>query len=140
MKFIQTLLFVAPLLLVSCRSVKIAPTNVPGIIVAQDEVRDLRQGQTRFPAGLYKAEVVAADGTYYKAPTRLKTLGVLIGRSKEGGIFVSNAKGNPQAAWYGDPRDDADERPATLFGAVGMGAPKLWKLTPRIPYTVETRP
>lgn len=125
------------LLLAACSTVEIAPGDAPGIVVAQDETRELGQGKILFPAGVYKAEVVSSTGTYYKAPRRLKTLGVLIGRSEEGGIFVSNAQGNPQAAWFGDPRDDADESPGTLLGAMGMSSPKLWKLTPRIPYAPE---
>lgn len=139
MKFSRFFLIIPALLLSACGSVKIAPLDIPGIVVAQDETRELGQGKILFPAGVYKAEVVSSGGTYYKAPRRLKTLGVLIGRSEEGGIFVSNTQGNPQAAWFGDPRDDVDEAPGTLFGAMGMSAPKLWKLVPRIPYTAEKR-
>ena len=130
-------LLLAPLLLTACGSVEIASPSVPGIVVAQEEARECGQGKILFPAGEYKAEVVSAAGTHYKAPKRIRTLGVLIGRSEEGGIFVASKNGNPQAAWFGDPRDDVDESPGTLFGAIGMSAPKLWPFTPRIPFTVK---
>jgi hypothetical protein len=81
--------------------------------------------------------VASAEGTYYKSPKRLRTLGVLIGRAEDGGIFVSSAAGNLQAAWFGDPKDEVDESPGTLFGAIGLSAPKLWPYKPRIPYTTK---
>ncbi len=137
MKLTLSALVVAPLLLASCGSVQLAPVSAPGLVVAQEEVRDLGQGKIVFPAGVYPAEVVSDKGTYYKAPRRLKTLGVLIGRSEVGGIYVSNYAGTPPAAWFGDPRDEADGRAGTLLGAMGAGAPKLWKLSPPIPYTLE---
>lgn len=126
-----------PLLFTACGSVQIASTDAPGIVVAQEETRECGQGRILFPAGDYKAEVASSEGTYYKAPRRIRTLGVLIGRSEEGGIFVSNKSGNPQAAWFGDPRDAVDESPSTLLGAIGMGAPKIWPYAPRIPFTVK---
>lgn len=132
-----SLLLAVPLLLASCGSVELAPVNAPGIVVAQDEVRELGQAKILFPAGVYKAEVVSEKGTYYKSPRRLKTLGVLIGRNEEGGIYISKYAGTPQSGWFGDPRDEVDESPSTLFGALGVSAPKHWKLSPPIPYTVE---
>lgn len=138
MKSLRLLLLVPAFLLASCKSVEVASVDAPGILVAQEETREVGQGKILFPAGLYKAEVVSPKGTFYKAPRRLKTLGVLIGRSEEGGIFVSNSQGSPQAGWFGDPRDEVDESPGTLLGAMGMSSPKLWKLSPRIPYTLET--
>lgn len=128
-------LILVPLLMTACGSVEIATPTAPSIVVAQEEARECGQGKILFPAGEYKAEVTSATGTYYKAPRRIRTLGVLIGRSEEGGIFVANKNGNPQAAWFGDPRDDVDESPGTLFGAIGLSAPKLWPFTPRIPFT-----
>lgn len=134
MTFSRLLCFlVTPLLLASCGSVQLATTDAPGLVLATEEIRDCAQGRIVFPAGEYKAEVTSAEGIYYKAPKRIRTLGVLIGRSEEGGIFVSNTAGNPQAAWFGDPQDNVDERPATLFGAIGWSAPKLWPYTPRVP-------
>lgn len=124
-------------LLASCSSVELAPTDAPSILLTQDETRECGQGQILFPVGEYKAEVKSSTGTYYKAPKRIRTLGVLIGRSEEGGIFVANSAGTPQAAWFGDPKDNVDESPGTLFGAIGWSAPKLWPYTPRIPFTAK---
>ncbi|MBE2283052.1 MAG: hypothetical protein IAE77_06300 [Prosthecobacter sp.] len=124
-------------LLASCSSVELAPADAPPILLAQEETRECGQGQIVFPAGEYKAEVKSESGIYYKAPKRIRTLGVLIGRSEEGGIFVSKGAGNPQAAWFGDPKDNVDESPGTLFGAIGWSAPKLWPYTPRIGYSVK---
>lgn len=137
MKLFRLALFVAPLLLASCGSVKIPSVDAPGIVVAQEEIREVGQGKMIFPAGVYKAEVTSDKGTYYKAPRRIKTLGVLIGRSQEGGLYVSKYPGTPQSAWFGDPRDEVDASPGTLFGAMGVSAPKLRKLTPPVPYTLE---
>ncbi|MFN0075489.1 MAG: hypothetical protein ACKVY0_03335 [Prosthecobacter sp.] len=138
MKFTAILsALIVTLLLVACGSVELAKSDAPSLVVDQDEERVCGQGKILFPAGEYRAEVAAANGIYYKAPKRIRTLGVLIGRSEEGGIFVANATGNPQAAWFGDPRDNVDERPGTLFGAIGWSAPKLWPYTPRIPYTLK---
>ncbi|HBJ83558.1 MAG TPA: hypothetical protein DDZ88_06750 [Verrucomicrobiales bacterium] len=138
MKLSSTLpALILPLLLAACGSVEMAPSNAPSIVVSQDEERECGQGRILFPAGEYKAEVASAEGTYYKAPKRLRTLGVLIGRSEDGGIFVSNAAGNPQAVWFGDPKDEIDESPGTLFGAIGLSAPKLWPYKPRIPFSLK---
>lgn len=123
------------LLLAACGSVEIASSDAPSIVVSQAEERECGQGRILFPAGEYKAEVAAAEGTYYKSPKRLRTLGVLIGGTEDGGIFVSSAAGNPQAAWFGDPKDEVDESPGTLFGAMGLSAPKLWPYKPRISFT-----
>lgn len=138
MKFSRLLsALITPLLLAACGSIELAPADAPGIVIGPNETRECGQGKTVFPAGLYKAEVVSPEGTYYVAPTPMRTAGVLIGRAETGGIFVSNAAGNPQAAWFGDPRDNLDGRPGTLLGAIGVSAPKLWPYTPRIPYTVK---
>ncbi len=128
---------IAPLLLAACGSVEIAPADAPSIVIGPNESRECGQGMVLFPVGVYKAEVVSSKGTYYLAPERIRTAGVLIGRSERGGIFVSNASGNPQAAWFGDPRDNVDDSPGTLFGAIGVTAPKLWPYTPKVPYTVK---
>ncbi len=128
---------VVPILLSACGSIALAPADAPAIVVAQDETRECGQGRILFPAGEYQAEVVSPQGTFYKAPKRIRTLGVLIGRSEDGGIFVANQAGNPQAAWFGDPHDDVDGSPGTLFGAIGLSAPKLWPYTPRIPFTTK---
>lgn len=138
MKILRVLTLLAvPFCFDSCSSVELASTDLPPIEVAEATNRVCGQGEIVFPAGVYQAEVTSAQGTYYKAPKRIRTLGVLIGRSEEGGIFVSNSAGNPQAAWFGDPKDNVDERPSTLFGAIGWSAPKLWPYKPRVPYTVK---
>lgn len=140
MKLSRFIPLLAPLLLASCGSVEIPAVEAPGIVVAQEEIREVGQGKIRFPAGVYKAEVTSAKGTYYKAPQRLKTLGVLIGRYEDGGLYISKYPGTPQSVWFGDPRDEVDESPGTLFGAMGVSAPKLHKLTPPVPYTLEGAP
>ena len=131
-------LFFASMLLASCAAIKPAPAGTSGIVVGSNESRECGQGVLTFPAGLYQAEVVSPKGTYYLAPEPLRTKRVLLGRAERGGIFVSNLPGNPQAAWFGDDvRDSVDEKPSTLFGAIGMSAPKLWPYTPRIPFQVK---
>ncbi len=130
-------LFLAPLLLGACTSVAPAPAKTASIVVGPGEERVCGQGMVRFPAGVYHAEVVSPKGTYYLAPQRIRTVGVLLGRTETGGIFVSNLAGNPQAAWFGDVSDTVNERPGTLFGAVGINAPKLWPYTPQIPFQVK---
>jgi len=130
-------LFIAPLLLAACGSIKPAPAGTPGIVIGPNESRECGQGYVQFPAGLYQAEVISAKGTYYLAPAPIRTKGVLLGRSERGGIFVSNMAGNPQAAWFGDARDTVDERPSTMLGAIGLSAPKLWPYAPRIPFQVK---
>jgi len=131
------LLFVLPLLIAACGSVAPVPADAPSIVLAEAVTRTCGQGELHFPAGEYQAEVASDEGTYYKAPKRIRSLGVLIGRSEEGGIFISNKPGGPQAAWFGDLKDEVDESPSTLFGAIGWSAPKLWPYTPRIPHTVK---
>lgn len=138
MKLLRFLpLLAASLILTACGSVELAPANAPSIVLAQDEKRTCGQGEILFPAGEYKAEVTSAEGTYYKAPKRIRTLGVLIGRSEEGGIFIANSAGNPQAAWFGEPKANVGESPDTLFGAIGWSAPKLWPYKQLIPYMLK---
>ncbi|MBL9179282.1 MAG: hypothetical protein JNM65_14560 [Verrucomicrobiaceae bacterium] len=134
---ILSCLLVTSVLLASCGSVQLAATDAPGLVLATEETRDCGRGRVVFPAGEYKAEVISAEGIYYKAPKPIRTYGVLIGRSEQGGVFVSNAVGNPQAAWFGDPKDNVDERPATFLGAIGWSAPKLWPCAPRLPLRKE---
>lgn len=131
------LLSLAPLLLAACGSVSPAPAGTQAIVIGPGEERVCGQGMVRFPAGVYAADVVSAKGTYYLAPQRIRTAGVLLGRTERGGIFVSNLAGNPQAAWFGDTSDVGAEKPGTLFGAVGMNAPKLWPYAPKIPFKVK---
>lgn len=139
MKFVRLFFLALSPLLASCGHVDpVSAGTTSGIVVGPGEIRECGQGRVQFPAGVYKAEVVSDKGTYYLAPEPIRTLGVLLGRSERGGIFVSNGPGNPQAAWFGDLSDTvAGSKPATLFEAVGVNAPKLWPYTPRIPFQVK---
>lgn len=135
--FRVSFLVLAPLLLAACGSIAPVPTGTSGIVVGPNELRECGQGKVQFPAGLYTAEVVSEKGTYYLAPEPIRTKGVLLGRAERGGIFVSNLAGNPQAAWFGDLKASVEEKPSTLFAAVGVRSPKLWPYTPRIPFQVK---
>jgi hypothetical protein len=130
-------LVLLPILTAACGSVIPAPAGTNGIVVGPNETRDCGQGKIVFPAGVYAAEVVSPQGTYYLAPELLRAKGVLLSRAERGGIFVSTMPGNPQAAWFGDLHDTVDEQPSTLLGAIGVSAPKLWPYTPRIPFQVK---
>lgn len=123
----------------ACTAVAPASSGTGGIVVGPNEMRVCGQGKVLFPAGLYRAQVVSATGTYYMAPEQLRTVGVLIGRAEQGGIYVSNALGNPQAAWFGDPQEFTESKPTTLFAAIGVRAPKLWPYTPPIPFKIKKR-
>lgn len=120
------------LLLAACGSVRPVPADAPAIVLSQEEARECGQGRVVFPVGIYQPEAASEKGIYYAAPSPLRTSGVLISRSKRGGIFVSNGQ-NTQAAWFGELRSDTDESPGTLLGAIGWSAPKLWPYTPRLP-------
>ncbi|OYW74341.1 MAG: hypothetical protein B7Z37_18230 [Verrucomicrobia bacterium 12-59-8] len=138
MKLYFTLaLTLASLLLAACGSIAPVPAGTKGILIGPNESRLCGQGNVMFPSGLYQAEVVSPNGTYYLAPEPIRTKGVLLGRAERGGIFVSTMAGNPQAAWFGDLHDAVDEKPSTLLGAIGVNAPKLWPYTPRIPFQVK---
>lgn len=126
-----------PLLFAACGSVAPVPAGTSGIVVGTNEERECGQGRVQFPAGLYLAEVVSAKGTYYVAPAPLRTKGVLLGRAERGGIFVSNMPGNPQAAWFGDLHETVEEKPSTLFAAMGVSAARLWPYAPPIPFQVK---
>ncbi len=121
----------------ACGSLTPAPAETAGVVVGPNEIRDCGQGKVLFPAGVYVAEVVSEKGTYYRAPEPLRAKGVLLGRAERGGIFVSTKPGNPQAAWFGELHDTVDEKPSTLFGAIGVSGSKLWPYTPRIPFQVK---
>jgi hypothetical protein len=130
-------LLLTPLFMAACGSIAPAPSSTAGIVIGPNEVRECGQGRVEFPAGVYQAEVVSAKGTYYLAPERILTKGVLLGRAARGGIYIANQAGNPQAAWFGDLREAVTEKPSTLLGAIGVSAPKLWPYSPSIPYTLK---
>lgn len=135
--FLTSFLALFPLFLAACGSVAPVSSGTSGIVIGPDEVRECGQGKVLFPAGLYTATVVSDKGTYYLAPERLRTKGVLLGRAERGGIFVSNGPGNPQAAWFGDLSATVAEKPGTLFEAIGVKTPKLWPYTPRIAFQIQ---
>lgn len=138
MHLTRTLFFLlATTLMGACTSIKPVAQGTTGIVLAAPEMRVCGQGQVHFPAGLYTPQVVSAKGTYYQSPAPLRTRGVLLGRAETGGIYVSNAPGNPQAAWFGDVNDTVEDHPTTLFSAIGVAAPKLWPYTPRIPFVLK---
>lgn len=130
-------LLLAPMLMVACTPITPVPTGTSGIVIGPNESRACGQGTVRFPTGLYRAEVVSPKGTYYLAPERIRVAGVLLGRAERGGIYVSNAPGNPQAAWFGELSSAVDEKPDTLLAAVGVKAPKLWPYSPPVPFQVK---
>ena len=133
MTFARTFcLLLAPAVMAACTAIAPAPAGSRGIVVGPNEVRLCGQGKV-----LYGAQLVTAQGTYYLAPEHLRTVGVLIGQSEQGGIYVSNAPGNPQAAWFGDPQEVAESKPTTLFGAIGVRAPKLWPYSPPISFQMK---
>lgn len=99
--------------------------------LAAEEKRDCKAARVVFPAGVYSPEIASERGTYYLAPGPMRTEGVLLGGGYRGGVFV--AKDGRHAAWFGDARDDADERAGTLLGAIGASSPKLWVISPALP-------
>ena len=138
MKFARTFCFLlAPAVIAACTAIAPAPASTGGIVVGRNEMRVCGQGKVLFPAGLYRAQMVTASGTYYQAPEQLRTVGVLIAQSELGGIYIANVPGNPQAAWFGDPQEVTESKPTTLFGAIGVRAPKLWPYEPPIPFKVK---
>ena len=130
------LLLLLPLFLISCAPLSKPSTTSGAIVLAKEEKRDCKKARVVLPAGVYTPEVQSETGTYYLAPAELRTERVLIGGSYRGGLFISNAGG--QAAWFGDARDEADERPGTLLGAIGASSPKLWPFSP--PVTISPAP
>ncbi len=123
----RVFLFFIPCLM-ACAPMLKTPSERSNVLLAQEEKRDCKKARVVFPAGIYKPEIQSEHGTYYLAPAPMRTEGVLIGGGYRGGLFISNS--GIQAAWFGDARDDADERPGTLLGAVGASAPKLWPIKP----------
>ncbi|MBK8038699.1 MAG: hypothetical protein IPK22_16450 [Verrucomicrobiaceae bacterium] len=115
----------------SCVPLTQPATKTGSLTLPQEEKRQCKAARVIFPAGVYTPEVASERGTYYLAPAPMRTEGVLLGKGYRGGIFVAND--GRHAAWFGDARDDADERAGTLFGAIGASAPKLWLVSPNLP-------
>ncbi|MBL9130820.1 MAG: hypothetical protein JNG86_06455 [Verrucomicrobiaceae bacterium] len=126
----------ASIMMTSCVSLTELSKVAPGtgdIIISQEERRECKAARVILPAGRYTPEVQSDLGVYYLAPARIRTEGVLISGGYRGGLFI--ARDGRQAVWFGDARDDADERPGTLMGAIGVAAPKLWPFKPAISVT-----
>jgi hypothetical protein len=111
---------------------KVAPT-LPALRLAQEEARQCQRARVVFPAGDYRAEVESERGVFYAAPGEVRVEGVLIGGGERGGLFV--ARDGRHAAWFGDARESANERPQTFLDAVGASSPKLWLLDEQLPVT-----
>ncbi|MBE7496706.1 MAG: hypothetical protein HS117_17325 [Verrucomicrobiaceae bacterium] len=118
---------------VACVPLRKVDPGAHSILVATEQSRECKAARVIFPAGEYSPEVSCERGTYYLAPARLRTEGVLLGGGYRGGLFIG--RDGKQAAWFGDARDAAEERPSTLLGAVGASAPKLWPFQPVISVT-----
>lgn len=99
--------------------------------LVQQEIRECQRARVVFPVGVYTPEIKSERGTYYVAPAPVRVEGVLLGGGDRGGVFIAND--GRHAAWFGDARDDADDRAGTLLGAIGAGAPKLWVFSPALP-------
>lgn len=133
MKYLLRLLSLA--LLPACVPLTAPTTSTGTLHLAQEEKRECKAARVIFPAGTYTPEIASERGTYYLAPAPMRTEGVLLGGGYRGGVFV--AKDGRHAAWFGDARDDADERAGTLLGAIGASAPKLWVISPALPLTTS---
>lgn len=131
------LLLVTAFLLNGCVHLsKVAP-DVRALFLPQQEVRDCQRARVVFPVGIYTPEIQSAHGVYYLAPTPILVEGVVIGGGYRGGVFI--ARDGRHAAWFGDARDDADERAGTLLGAMGAASPKLWFFSPQLPVQAAER-
>lgn len=130
------LILLLPFVLLSCAPLSQPAPHASSIVLAKEEGRECKKARVILPAGVYTPEVQSESGIYYLAPAELRTERVLIGGSYRGGLFIS--KTGAQAAWFGDARDDADERPGTLLGAIGASSPKLWPFSPPVPVAPVT--
>jgi hypothetical protein len=115
----------------SCVPLTQPAAKTGSLTLPQEEKRACKAARVIFPAGVYTPEIASERGTYYLAPSPMRTEGVLLGKEYRGGIFVAND--GRHAAWFGDARDDADERAGTLLGAIGASAPKLGVISPSLP-------
>lgn len=132
-----SLLLVAAVVLNACVPLSPPATDAKPLSLAQQETRECQRARVVFPAGTYTPEIKSERGTYYVAPTPVRVEGVLLGGGDRGGFFIAND--GRHAAWFGDARDDADDRAGTLLGAIGAGAPKLWVFSPALPLTPVAR-
>ncbi|MFM7606958.1 MAG: hypothetical protein ACKO8Z_17390 [Prosthecobacter sp.] len=132
MPAIKTILLLAiGLLLNGCVQLSQPAPGSRALFLPQQEIRSCQRARVVFPAGTYTPEIQSDYGVYHLAPTPILVEGVVIGGGYRGGVFV--AHDGRHAAWFGDARDDADERAGTLLGAIGAASPKLWLFTPKLP-------
>jgi hypothetical protein len=124
-------LLFAAVVLSACVPLSPPATDARPLSLAQEEVRECQRARVVFPAGTYTAEIKSERGTYYLAPAPVRVEGVLLGGGDRGGVFIAND--GRHAAWFGDARDDADDRAGTLLGAIGASAPKLWVFSSTLP-------
>jgi hypothetical protein len=131
------LLILAAAALNACVPLSPPPSDAHALTLSQPETRECQRARVVFPAGTYTPEIKSERGVYYLAPSPVRVEGVLIGGGDRGGVFIAND--GRHAAWFGDARDDADDRAGTLLGAIGAGAPKLWVISPLLPLKPAAR-
>ena len=127
----------ALVLLASCRSnnqIALPSAGTPGIMLAAEQVAEHKYGKVTFPAGLYQPEAVSEIGTYYAAPGKVTTGGVMRGGKEHGGLFVARGS-NQQFLWIGQPGYQLMEAPKTVLGQRGVETPLLYSLRTLVSYT-----
>ena len=116
--------------LTGCRSnnqIALPSAGTPGIVLAAEQVAEHKYGKVTFPAGLYQPEAVSEIGTYYAAPGKVSTGGVMRGGKEHGGLFVARGS-NQQFLWIGQPGYQLHEAPKTVLGQWGVETPLLYSL------------
>lgn len=129
----------ASCLLVSCATKDLdhCEPGTPGIVVAQAVECTHKDGKFTLPAGLYQAEAKSSKGTYYVAPERLKTDGIIRDGHERGGLFIANE--GWQWAWTGHPGFEVAESETSIMGKRGLIMPVHFKFEPYVPYTVAKK-
>jgi hypothetical protein len=122
------------LLTASCstKDLERCPPGTPGIIVSQAVECSHKDGKFTLPAGLYQAEAQSRKGTYYVAPERLKTSGLIRGGHERGGLFIANE--GWQWAWIGHPGFEVEENKTSILGKRGIIMPTHYKFEPFVSY------
>jgi hypothetical protein len=120
----------ALVLLASCRSnnqIALPAAGTPGIVLKTEQVAEHKYGKVTFPAGLYQPEAVSEIGTYYAAPGKVSTGGVMRGGKEHGGLFIARGS-EQQFLWIGQPAYQLMEAPKTVLGQWGVETPLLYSL------------
>ena len=122
-------------LLISCstKDLERPAPGTPGIRVAQAVECTHKDGKFTLPAGDYLPEAQSAKGTYYTAPERLKTVGIIREGHERGGLFIANE--GWQWAWIGHPGFEVDENQTSIFKKRGILMPTHFKFEPYVKYT-----